>query len=82
MSGKVRQGTGRSRRCVVALGVVLIFAVALFGSVLAACGDDGDDGSTAATADAGILRVASWLQVTSWDPREAAADEPMFLANI
>jgi len=70
------------RRSLIAFGVVLVLAMAALGSTLAACGGGDDDGTSTTAADSGLLRIASWLTVTTWDPRASAADEPMFLANI
>ncbi len=73
----------RCRLGPIALGAVLLLAGAFLGVTLAACGG-GDDSATTATGGSGtgVLRVASWLTVTTWDPREAFGEEPIFLSNI
>ena len=67
----------RGRRAALALLVVALLAVTLYA---AGCG--GEDATTTTSADDGILRLASWMTVTTWDPRASAADEPLFLANM
>ncbi len=67
----------RGRRVALALALV-VTALAATAMVSVGCGDD----TTTTTTDDGILRIASWMTVTTWDPRASAADEPLFLASI
>jgi len=63
------------------LTAVLVATLVMIGAFAGGCGGGGES-STTTTTDTGLLRVASWLTVTTWDPRASAADEPMFLANL
>ncbi len=78
-----RRGTpGGGRRRTAAIAAVVLVAIAL-SMVLAACGSSGGTTSSpAAAGSGGILRLASWMTLTTWDPRASAADEPLYLANL
>lgn len=75
--GTSRRRVNRRGRGVV-LTAVLIATLLTIGVLSAGCGSSN---TTATTSDAGILRLASDLQVTTWDPRTAANSEPLYLAN-
>jgi peptide/nickel transport system substrate-binding protein len=57
--------------------VVLSGLLAVFAS---GCGDQGTTGGTTIQSD--VLRMATRMTLSSWDPRISAGDEPLFLANI
>lgn len=76
---RVPRSTDRGR--VTAIAAVLLLAVVLV-SALAACGGGGTSSSPAAGGSGGILRLASWMTLTTWDPRASSADEPFYLANL
>ena len=77
--GMSRRRAGRRGRGAV-LATVLLIAILL--AIVAFSGGCGSSDTTATTTDAGILRLASDLQVTTWDPRAAANAEPLYLANV
>ena len=63
---------------------LLAVAVLLAAGVLASCGGGGTSttgGSPEAEAS-GILRLASWMTVSTWDPRASTSNEVLFLANL
>jgi peptide/nickel transport system substrate-binding protein len=70
----------RPRRVGAAVALALVAIV--LGSILASCGGGGTSGSPGASAGSAILRLASWMTLTTWDPRASAADEPLYLANV
>ncbi len=76
--GTSRKRVNRGGRGAI-LAAVLIATLLTIGALSAGCGSSS---TTAATTDAGILRLASDLQVTTWDPRTAANSEPLYLANV
>jgi len=65
-----------------ALAVALVLATVLAGAGLSACGGEADQGTQATGGARGVLRLASWMTLTTWDPRASAADEPLYLANL
>ena len=65
-----------------ALTVALVLATVLAGVGLAACGGGATDGTQATGGAGGVLRLASWMTLTTWDPRASAADEPLYLSNV
>ncbi len=77
--GMSRRRAGRGGRGTV-LATVLLIAILV--AIVAFSGGCGSSDTTATTTDAGILRLASDLQVTTWDPRAAANSEPLYLANV
>ncbi len=70
----------RPRRVGAAVAVALVAVV--LGSILASCGGGGTSSSPGAGTGSAILRLASWMTLTTWDPRASAADEPLYLANV
>ena len=75
-SGFTRRG-GRS----VALPLaVLVVALVVLAAVASACGDEGT--TTTGGGDTEVLRLASWMTLSTWDPRASSGDEPLFLANL
>jgi peptide/nickel transport system substrate-binding protein len=64
--------------------VLAVVAAALAGSgaLAAGCGDDDGDTGEAPAIQSDVLRMASWMTLTTWDPRASAGDEPLFLANF
>lgn len=65
-----------------ALTVALVLATVVAGAGLAACGGGAANDTQATGGSGGVLRLASWMTLTTWDPRASAADEPLYLANL
>ena len=75
-SGFTRRG---GRRAALPLAV-LVVALVLLAALASACGDKGT--TTTAGGDTEVLRLASWMTLSTWDPRASSGDEPLFLANL
>ncbi len=77
-SGRSRRGAGGRLLILAALAAALLVAVAFAARVRR-----GDDGATTQTGgDTEVLRLASWMTLSTWDPRASSGDEPLFLANV
>ena len=83
MRSQFHQGAAlaTNRRRVAAIVVFALLAVVL-ASALAACGSGGGSSSSSGAGGSSLLRVASMETLTTWDPRAAAADEPLYLSNL
>ena len=65
------------------LVVVLAVLATALAAVVALAPGCGDEGTTATTGgDTEVLRLASWMTLSTWDPRASSGDEPLFLANL
>jgi peptide/nickel transport system substrate-binding protein len=73
--------TRRGTRIRAVLLVAFLVAALSAGFGLAACGGEGEEG-TQAGGGTEILRLASWMTVSTWDPRASSSNEVLFLANI
>jgi peptide/nickel transport system substrate-binding protein len=74
-----RAARTRGQRGPEAVVSVVVLAVVL-ASALTACGSGSS--STSSGTGTSLLRLASVETLTTWDPRAAAADEPLYLSNL
>ncbi len=58
---------------------VLVMLLGLLAAFSSGCGDEG---TTTTGGDTEVLRLASWMTLSTWDPRASSGDEPLFLANL
>jgi peptide/nickel transport system substrate-binding protein len=78
--GETHQRSDRRGRltlaCAVLAGSLLLVAM------LASCGGTSTTGGSPAAGASGILRLASWMTVSTWDPRASTSNEVLYLANL
>jgi peptide/nickel transport system substrate-binding protein len=65
-----------------ALACALLASALLVAAVLASCGGASTTGGSPAAGTSGILRLASWMTVSTWDPRASTSNEVLYLANL